>query len=88
MDPASAKGYVPLCLEHLNEEILVLLGAGNDTTSNAMILGMYHICRRPKIQRRLEAELEATYPNSAHVITFASAKQLPYLVSIQGDGFS
>ena len=40
MDPASAKGYVPLCLEHLNEEILVLLGAGNDTTSNAMILGI------------------------------------------------
>lgn len=85
LDPASAKGYVPLCRDHLNEEILVLLGAGNDTTSNAMILGMYHICRRPEVQRRLEAELEATYPRSAQAITFASAKQLPYLVSTQGD---
>ncbi|KAL8758331.1 MAG: hypothetical protein Q9199_001587 [Rusavskia elegans] len=79
LDPASARGYTPLCRDHLNEEILVLLGAGNDTTSNAIILGLYHICRRPETQRRLEAELEAAYPHSEQAVTFLTAKQLPYL---------
>lgn len=68
----------------LNEEVLMLMGAGNDTTSNAMILGMYHICRSSQAQMRLEAELEAAYPLPGQAITYASVKQLPYLVRFLG----
>lgn len=68
--------------DSLNEEVLMLMGAGNDTTSNAMILGMYHICRNTQVQMRLEAELEAAYALPCQAISYTSVKQLPYLVRV------
>lgn len=64
----------------------MLMGAGNDTTSNAMILGMYHICRNSQVQMRLEAELEAAYDLPCQAISYASVKQLPFLVSVLSMG--
>ena len=61
--------------------MLILLGAGNDTTSNALILGLYYICRHADVQDRLRMELKEAFPNSEDV-TYMKAKQLPYLVKL------
>ena len=81
LDPDIAKGHVVPSAEKLNEEALMLLIAGNDTTSNAMVFGMYQICRNPAVQKRLEQELKTEYPGSWQEIDFESLKTLPYLVS-------
>ena len=64
----------------LNEEALMLLTAGNDTTANAMIFGIYHICRHPDVQEKLATELQAHFPSPEQRITYQETRELPYLV--------
>jgi cytochrome P450 len=80
LDPSAAKGHVVPNSAELTEEALTLLVAGNDTTANAMILGMYHICRDNAVQSRVEAELDAAFPTLGAEITLERVKGLPYLV--------
>ena len=80
LDPNAARGHVVPSAHDLNEEALTLLTAGNDTTSNCMILGAYLICSHPKVHMRLVKELVGTFPNAGDSITYDKAEQLPYLV--------
>ena len=68
--------------EKLNDEIVTLLTAGNDTTSNAMIFGVYQICINPGVYQKMSEELETHFPSLQDVVTYERAKTLPYLVSI------
>lgn len=81
LDCSAAKGHIVPNSAELTEEALTLLVAGNDTTANAMILGMYHICRDSAVQSRVEAELHAAFPGSGDEITLERVKDLPYVVS-------
>ena len=80
LDPTSAKDHKVPDSHSLNLEILMLLGGGNDSTSNAMIFGVYYICKYTEVQKRLEEELRAAYPIPGQPISYATVKQLPYLV--------
>lgn len=59
---------------------MTLLTAGNDTTSNAMILGAYFICSHPQVHTRLVEELQKGFPDVHGSIAYDEAKELPYLV--------
>lgn len=80
LDPDAARGHVVPSAFDLNEEAMTILTAGNDTTSNAMILGAYFICSHPQVHARLVEELQKGFPNVHGSITYDEAKELPYLV--------
>lgn len=80
MDPLTIKGHTVPNLEQLNDEAVILLTAGNDTTSNSMIFGLYQICNKKSVYETLFQELQAHFPSVDQQITYEDAKQLPYLV--------
>ena len=82
VDPRSAKDHSILTPQQLNDEVIMLLTAGNDTTSNAMIIGIYQICRNEDVYSRLYAELKENFPSVDHIISLEEAKRLPFLVSV------
>lgn len=86
VDPKSAKGHVVPTSEQLTEEIIMLLSAGNDTTSDALIIGIWLICRHPEVLERFEQELKQAFPNAENTdaITYENVRNLPYLVSSMG----
>jgi cytochrome P450 len=45
VDAKLAKGHVVPTAEQLTEQVIMLLSAGNDTTSDALIIGIWQICR-------------------------------------------
>lgn len=80
LDPNAARGHVVPSAYDLNEEALTLLTAGNDTTSNCIILGVFLICSHPAVHMHLVEELVRTFPEGRGSITYEKAKALPYLV--------
>lgn len=80
MDPLTVKGHTVPSLEQLNDEAVILLTAGNDTTSNSMIFGLYQICNNMSVYKTLFQELQGHFPSVDQQITYEDAKQLPYLV--------
>ena len=80
LDPSAVRGHVVPNMTELNEEALMLLTAGNDTTANAMIFGIYYICRHLDVQQELASELRAQFPDPEQRITYEELKNLPYLV--------
>ena len=85
----SAKGHVVPTPEQLTEEIIMLLSAGNDTTSDAMIIGIWEVCRHSGVLQRLESELKEAFPNvqNTDAITYENVRNLPYLVSYEVQHF-
>ena len=86
LDPASAKDHSTLNAAQLAEEVIMLLAAGNDTSSDAIIVGIYQVLRNPSICQKLNEELLAAFPDLSEEITYEKTKRLPYLVSIPGLG--
>jgi len=82
VDPTSAKDHSILNASQLAEEVIMLLSAGNDTTSNAMIIGIYQILRNPSIYQRLSKELTTAFPMAEEGINYDQARKLEYLVSM------
>ena len=80
LDSSAVRDHVVPNTTELNEEALMLLTAGNDTTANAMIFGVYYICRHLDVQRELAAELRAQFPGTEQKITYEELRNLPYLV--------
>ncbi|EEP81221.1 predicted protein [Uncinocarpus reesii 1704] len=66
--------------ERLAEEIRSAIGAGTETTSNALTVTVYHILRDPSKTQRLRQELEGIEPNPDREIKLRELEQLPYLV--------
>jgi len=81
VDPTSAKDHSVLGASQLAEEVIMLLSAGNDTTSNVMIIGIFQVLRHPEIHKKVSDELATNFPKSNEEITYDKAKKLPYLVS-------
>lgn len=83
VDANSGKGHVVPTAEQLTEEIIMLLSAGNDTTSDALIIGIWQICRHPEVLQKLEDELDIAFPSVKNTddITYENVRSLPYMVS-------
>ncbi|RWA04976.1 hypothetical protein EKO27_g10123 [Xylaria grammica] len=82
MDPTNVESHNVPSLDELNDEILMLLIAGNDTTSNAVIFAIYQIATHSTVRQRLFKELKEALPSLGEKgwITYDQAKRLPYLV--------
>ncbi|QSZ31914.1 hypothetical protein DSL72_001483 [Monilinia vaccinii-corymbosi] len=82
VDPKSAKDYSVLNASQLAEEVIMLLSAGNDTTSDSMMVGIYQILKSPKIYQKLNIELATSFPSLEEEITYDKAKKLVYLGAV------
>ncbi|KFA51588.1 hypothetical protein S40293_03972 [Stachybotrys chartarum IBT 40293] len=81
MDAGAVDGHVVPALSELNDELIMLLIAGNDTTSHSLIFGIYQISTNPTVQRRLVEELVREFPTLEEDVTYVRAKKLEFLVS-------
>ncbi|KAJ2724128.1 hypothetical protein GGI07_002163 [Coemansia sp. Benny D115] len=70
--------------KNIASEITVLLAAGTDTVSNALVSCYRLLLRHPAVYQRLKDEVREAHPvgNGTSVITFAQAQQLPYLMAV------
>ncbi len=62
-------------------QALAFLLAGTDTTSNAMVIGFFHVLNNPAIKKKLESELVAAWPDKDISLSYEQLEKLPYLVS-------
>ncbi|KAK5625850.1 hypothetical protein RRF57_001566 [Xylaria bambusicola] len=83
MDSNNVETHTVPSLDELNDEILMLLIAGNDTTSNAVIFAIYQIATHRMVRQRLIDELKGALPSLGEDdwITYDRAKRLPYLTA-------
>lgn len=63
------------------QEGQVLIGAGADTTANALTITHFHVLNNPEVYRSLKIELEMALPNKYDQFELRVVDQLPYLVS-------
>ncbi|KAF9019751.1 cytochrome P450 [Hymenopellis radicata] len=75
------RGDVP-SKKALIEEAMVLVVAGTDTTSNAMTVGLFHLLSDESTRQKLEAELQAAWPEKDTPFSYEMAEKLPYLTGV------
>ncbi|KAH7923089.1 cytochrome P450 [Leucogyrophana mollusca] len=77
----------PMGREELTAEALTQLIAGSDTTSNSSCAITYHLAHNPRVQEKLQKELdEALGSEDERVSTFEQVKRLPYLEAVINEG--
>jgi cytochrome P450 len=59
----------------------VVVGAGADTTGNALTITTFHLLANPDICARLRKELEEAIPDRFQPAKLSFVENLPYLVS-------
>ncbi|KAJ2739519.1 hypothetical protein H4R23_000400 [Coemansia sp. Cherry 401B] len=68
---------------HLTAEILLLLIAGTDTTSNTLSWTLMHLLHHPEVMQRLQQDIRQAFPDNSRPIGFDEARaQLPYLTAV------
>lgn len=73
----------PMGREELTAEALTQLIAGSDTTSNSSCALTYHLAANPRVQQKLQRELdEALGSDDDPVATYEQVKRLPYLEAV------
>ena len=82
LDPTSAKGHKVPTPKALTDEALMLLTAGNDTVSNAMILGLYEVLHAPAVQEELVREILTASPDLHHDLIYEQIRELPFLKAV------
>ncbi|ROT40789.1 cytochrome P450 [Sodiomyces alkalinus F11] len=82
MDPKAVKGHSLPTLEELSDELAMLLTAGSDTSSNAIISGIYYVCHHTNIYQTLLDELKEAFPSLGTDITYENARKLTYLQAV------
>ncbi|KAL6303363.1 cytochrome P450 monooxygenase [Sparassis latifolia] len=77
----------PMSPQELTAEAITLLIAGSDTTSNSMSAIIFYISRDQKVQKKLQAELDAAASaDTTSILPFDDAKSLPYLEAVVNEG--
>jgi cytochrome P450 len=63
------------------QEGQVVIGAGADTTANALTITHFHILDNPEVFKKMRVELEAALPNKFAPVDLRVVENLPYFVS-------
>jgi cytochrome P450 len=79
--PQHEKSY-----ERLWQEGSALIGAGVETTSNTLIVSLYHLLQNPEKLARLKKELEEAIPDPSKLAPWAKLETLPYLTAVLREG--
>lgn len=67
--------------DRLEQEVRSAIGAGTETTSNAMTVITFHILSDPRKLKTLQDELRQLEPNADAELKLRDLENLPYLVS-------
>ncbi|PIA17156.1 cytochrome P450 [Coemansia reversa NRRL 1564] len=79
-DPSTGEKLSDTCMI---AEILLLLVAGTDTSSNTLSYTLIHLLNHPNILERLQREIRQEFPDISTPIRFAEAREkLPYLTAV------
>ncbi|CZR53570.1 related to cytochrome P450 [Phialocephala subalpina] len=65
--------------QRLADEAQTVVGAGVETTSFALSVGVFHITNTPHIYARLHQELVTAFPDKATIPSLQELERLPYL---------
>ncbi|KGO74014.1 Cytochrome P450, E-class, group I [Penicillium italicum] len=82
VDPAATKDYKVPAKNEVSDELTMLLTAGSDTSSTAIISAIYYIKRHEKVLSGLCEELTKAFPSLEEEITYEKVKELPYLTAV------
>ncbi|OSX61370.1 hypothetical protein POSPLADRAFT_1145439 [Postia placenta MAD-698-R-SB12] len=73
--------------EELSAETWLLIIAGGDTTANTSCATTYYLARNPRIQAKLQAELDTALDGiDSDVASYDAVKDLPYLGAVINEG--
>ncbi|KAJ2402577.1 hypothetical protein GGI23_000616 [Coemansia sp. RSA 2559] len=68
--------------ESVKAEMLIMLAAGTDTTSNTLVWATMCLLHHPNIYKRLRSDVRAAFPDRSTVIRYDMAKSsLPFLTA-------
>ncbi|KAH6662383.1 cytochrome P450 [Halenospora varia] len=73
-------------LQRLSHEVQLIVGAGADTTANALVTITFHILDNPPVMETLVAELEQAMSNPRHPADLTILEQLPHLSAVVLEG--
>ena len=73
-------------IERLWQEGAALLGAGVETTSNALSVTVFHVLNSPQTLSCLRRELHQAIPDSTRLTAFHQLAKLPYLTAVVTEG--
>lgn len=68
------------------QEGQVVIGAGADTTANALTITHFHILDNPEVLRKLQKELADALPDASAPFLLKMVEQLPYLNAVINEG--
>ncbi|KAK0701343.1 cytochrome P450 [Apiosordaria backusii] len=75
--------------DELRSEVLEQLVAGSDTTAGALRGIMLHVLATPRVQRKMQEEIDAVYAERAWgegVVPMAVVRQMPYMQAVIREG--
>ncbi|KAL4748424.1 hypothetical protein BDW72DRAFT_214810 [Aspergillus terricola var. indicus] len=67
--------------QRLEEETLIVLGAGTETTGRTLTIAAYHLAQNPSILHQLREEIKQVLPTTTSTCTLPELERLPYLVA-------
>jgi len=82
LDPEANKGAPLPSPGSLYEEAQALMFGGADTTANALMLGTFHLLRRPNLVEKLKVELKNAWPVLDSPPKLEDLEKLPFLTAV------
>ena len=80
--PDAVEGHVVPSVDDLVDEAISIIGAGSETTGNALEITTYHVLSNDEIYGKLTAELKESFPDPSLTLDFITLEKLPYLVRL------
>lgn len=75
-----------LRLQRVVDEAMLMIGAGIESSKQALTVACYYVLANPEIEARLRAELEAAIPDQEQMPHFQNLEGLEYLVAVTNEG--
>ena len=72
------RGQDRLSDAEITSNSILIVGGGAETTSTCLSATMYHLCKTPRVMKRLAKEIRSTF-SSSEDITVRAVANLPYL---------
>jgi cytochrome P450 len=69
-------------LDRLQDEGLVVLGAGTETVAHTLTMSMFYLCKNQDVLQRLRTELKQVLPTPSSTASLVELEKLPYLVRV------
>ena len=82
LNPEENNSKVVLSDSDLIAEALIILLAGMDTTSNALVVGTWAVLRNEQVYKKLMKELYQVIPDKTSEFNADTLDKLPYLVEL------